>query len=75
MLTFCFTQYCLTHLTSFYQKDAYVGVPLMNVISMNTAMVHQQHVKKICIFRMGIRVDRINGSVSEENVWMGEDNV
>ena len=43
----------------------------MNAIFMNIAMVRQQHVKRICIFRMGIRADRINGSVSAGYVSMG----
>lgn len=64
MLAFCFTQYCFNSPHQFSPKG--------NICrgSVDECDLHEYcngssaECQKMCIFRMGIRVDRINGSVS-----------
>lgn len=74
MFTFCLIQYHLPHSTSTHRKEKNVGLPLVNVISLNTAMDPLHHVKKTFLFRMAIRVERISGSVSVGSVSAAQHN-
>lgn len=61
MFTFCLIQYHLPHSTSTHRKEKNVGLPLVNVIFLNSATDPLRHVKKTFVQ---------DGHPCGENQWL-----